>query len=190
MNRALPFSLLLIVTSYLGCRPIAAQAPEIKFIADTQVVQADGTYQADPDLATLAFDISAQDKELKQTYDQASSSMQIINLAEKNGLKKDDKGERRKRAKYYLVQGEITLRIHDFSKLGPILEGSVEDGITDFRSLSYSLSDEEAAKQKAVAEAMKHALRCAIAALEPQNQKEEVSASPIWMSGSSPAFQT
>lgn len=202
MNRALPFSLLLIVTSYLGCRPIAAQAPEIKFIADTQVVQADGTYQADPDLATLAFDISAQDKELKQTYDQALSSMQIINLAEKNGLKKDDissgvltvrpyyEGERRKRAKYYLVQGEITLRIHDFSKLGPILEGSVEDGITDFRSLSYSLPDEEAAKQKAVAEAMKHALRCAIAALEPQNQKEEVSASPIWMSGSSPAFQT
>jgi uncharacterized protein YggE len=69
------------------------------------------------------------------------------------------------------VQGEITLRVRDFSKLGPILEGSVEDGITDFRSLTYSLSDEEAAKQKAVAEAMKHAIGRATAALESKGQK-------------------
>jgi uncharacterized protein YggE len=69
------------------------------------------------------------------------------------------------------VQGEITLRVHDFSKLGPILEGSVEDGITDFRSLTYSLSDEEPAKQKAVAEAMKHALGRATAALDSKGQK-------------------
>lgn len=161
-----------------------APAPEIKFIADTLVIQADGTYQSDPDLATVVFDISAQDKELKQTYDQASSSMQkIIDLAAKNGLVKQDissgvltvrpfyEGDRRKRAKSYLVQGSITLRVRDFSKLGPILEGSVEDGITDFRSLTYSLSDEEAAKQKAVAEAMKHALGRASAALESKGQK-------------------
>jgi hypothetical protein len=56
------------------------------------------------------------------------------------------------------VRGQITLRVHDFSKLGPILKGSVEDGITDFRSLSYSLPDEEAAKQKAVSTAMHNAI--------------------------------
>jgi len=162
----------------------AQQAPEIKFIADTLVIQADGTYQTHPDLATVVFDISAQDKDLKQTYDQASSSMQkIINLAEKNGLKKEDvssgvltvrpfyEGDRRKKAKSFYVHGEITLRVRDFSKLGPLLEGSVEDGITDFRSLTYSLSDEEAAKQKAVAEAMKHAMGRATAALESKGQE-------------------
>jgi len=42
-----------------------AQNPEVKFIADTLVVQAQGTFEADPDLATLRFDISSQDKELK-----------------------------------------------------------------------------------------------------------------------------
>jgi len=162
----------------------AQQSPEIKFIADTLVIQADGTYQTDPDLATVVFDISAQDKDLKQTYDQASTSMQkIINLAEKNGLKKEDvfsgvltvrpyyEGDRKKKAKSFYVHGEISLRVRDFAKLGPILEGSVEDGITDFRSLTYSLSDEEAAKQKAVAEAMKHALGRATAALESKGQK-------------------
>ena len=38
-----------------------AQSPELKFIADSLVVQADGTYDADPDLATLTFQIFAQD---------------------------------------------------------------------------------------------------------------------------------
>jgi uncharacterized protein len=161
-----------------------AQNPEIKFIAETLVVQADGTYQADPDLATLTFDISSQDKELRATYDRASQAMQkIVALADKNGLPKSDvvsgvltvrpyyEGERKKKAKSYLVQGQITLKIRDFSKIGPILEGSVEEGIADFRSLAYSLADEEAAKQKAAAEAMKRAVGRANAALEQKGQK-------------------
>jgi len=66
-----------------------APSPDVKFIADTLVVQADGRYEADPDLATLSFSVFAQDKNLKQTYDQASQSMQkIAQIAEKNGLKK------------------------------------------------------------------------------------------------------
>jgi uncharacterized protein YggE len=161
-----------------------AQSPEIKFIADTLVIQTDGTYEADPDLATLTFDVSTQDKELKQTYDRASQSMQkVISLAEKNGLAKEDltsgvltvrpyyEGDKRKRAKYYIVQGQVSMKVRDFSKLGPILEGSIEDGITDFRSLTYSLADEEAAKKKAVAEAMRRAVGRATAALEQKGQK-------------------
>jgi len=161
-----------------------AQNPEIKFIAETLVVQADGTYKADPDLATLTFDISSQDKELRTTYDRASQAMQkIVALAERNGLPKSDvangvltvrpyyEGDRKKKAKSYLVQGQITLKIRDFAKIGPILEESVDDGITDFRSLTYSLADEEAAKQKAVGEAMKRAVGRASAALEQKGQK-------------------
>jgi uncharacterized protein YggE len=162
----------------------AQQNPDVKFIADTLVVQAEGTYDTDPDLATLTFDISTQDKELKQTYDRASQSMQkIVSLAERNGLTKADlssgvltvrpyyDGDRRKKAKYYIVQGQITLKVRDFSKLGPILEGSIEDGITDVRSLTYSLADEEAAKQRAVGEAMHRAVGRANAALEQKGQK-------------------
>jgi uncharacterized protein YggE len=43
-----------------------AQSPELKFIADTLVVQADGTYEADPDLATMTFHVFSQEKELKK----------------------------------------------------------------------------------------------------------------------------
>ena len=38
-----------------------AQNSDVKFIADTLIVQADGIYEADPDVATLTFGISAQE---------------------------------------------------------------------------------------------------------------------------------
>src|SRR5690349_18526559 len=112
-----------------------AQGPDIKFIADTLVVQADGTYEADPDLATLTFDVYAQDKELKPTYDKASEAMRkIADLAGRNGLKKEDVlsgvltvtpyygGDRKKNTRSFLVQGQIILKVRDFSKLGDIME--------------------------------------------------------------------
>jgi len=168
----------------LCCLCAAAQAPEVKFIADTLVVQADGTYEADPDLATMTFKIFSQDKDIQQAYTAATQSMQhIVDLGTTNGLKKEDiltgvltvapvyEGDRKKRARSYYVQGEVTLHIRDFSRIGPILDGSVEDGVADFRSLTYSLADEEAAKKQAVAEAMRRAVGRAAIALEQKNQK-------------------
>lgn len=161
-----------------------AQGPEVKFIADTLVVQADGTYEADPDLATMTFQIFSQDKDIKRAYAAATQSMQrIVDLASQNGLKKEDvttgvltvapvyEGDRKKHARSYYVQGNVVLRIHDFSRIGPILDGSVEDGVADFRSLAYSLADEEAAKKQAVAEAMRRAVGRASIALEQKGQK-------------------
>ncbi len=56
-------------------------------------------------------------------------------------------GDRKKRATSYLVRERLRSSTI-FLKPGPILEGSVEDGITDFRSLTYSLADEETANQR------------------------------------------
>lgn len=175
---ALFFSILVLLAL-----PCAAQNPEVKFIADTLVVQAEGKYETDPDLASLIFDVSSQDKELRKAYDTAALSMRkIVDLAEKNGLKKEEalagvltvtplNTDRKGRAKAYLVQGQIVLKVRDFSKLGPILDEAMQDGITDFRSLTYSLADEEGAKERAVGDAMKHAIGRANAALEQKGQK-------------------
>jgi uncharacterized protein YggE len=159
-------------------------AAEVRFVADTLVVQADGSYESDPDLAILAFAVSTQEKELKQAYAKASQSMRtIVEVAERNGLGKeaihtgvltvtpfyDD--SRKQRARFYRVRGEVVLKVQDFSKVGPIMDDSVQDGIVDFRSLTYSLSNEEAAKKKAVADAMQRALGRATIALEQTKQK-------------------
>ncbi len=163
---------------------VFGQTPELKFIADTLVVQADGTYDADPDLATLTFQIFAQDKDIKRAYETATRSMQhIVDIAQRNGLAKDDvrsgvltvspiyEGDRKKKARSYYVQGQEVLKVRDFAKIGLILDASVEDGVTDLRSLTYSLADEESAKKKAVAEAMHHAIGRAAIALEQKGQK-------------------
>jgi uncharacterized protein len=173
-----------LVVVFLFANATLAQNPEVKFIADTLVVQADGIYEADPDVATLTFDISAQEKELKPAYDKASQAMRkVAELADRSGLKKEDvstgvltvrpfyEGDRKKRARSFLVSGRIVLNVRDFSKLGSIMDDSVQEGIVDFRSLTYSLSDEEGTKQRAVSEAMKRAIGRANAALEQKGQK-------------------
>ena len=180
MNRFSPYLLFLL----LSVPSAHAQNHEPKFIADTLVVQAEGTYESDPDLATLTFDITSQDKELKTAYGKASEAIQkIALLAANNSVSKEDVasgvltvtpiygGDRKKRAKSFVVSGQVVLKIRDFSKLGAIMDESVTDEITDFRSLTYSLSDEEAAKERAVSEAMRRAVGRATAALQQKGQK-------------------
>lgn len=161
-----------------------AQTPEIRFVADTLVVQAEGSFESDPDLGTLTFDISSQDKDLKVAYDNAAKAAQrIVALASRSGLGKEDvalgaltlapsyERDRKNRAKSYRVQGQISLKVRDFSQIGPLLDGAVQEGIVEFRSLTYSLQDEEGAKQKAVAAAMRSAVGRATAALAQSGQK-------------------
>jgi uncharacterized protein YggE len=182
-----PVRLTIVVLAFLflTVRLVSAQRqPDVKFIQDTIVVDAQGSFEADPDLATLTFNISSQDKDMKRAYDIAAQSMQrIVDLAQKSGIKKDDvstgvltlapsyERDKKDKAKSYAVRGTLTIKVHDFSLIGPLLDGAVQEGIVDFRSLTYSLQDEEAAKQKAVAAAMKSAVGRATAALSQNGQK-------------------
>ena len=174
----------LLALFFASVLPGAAQIPEVKFIADTLVVQAEGRYLADPDLATLTFHISSQEKELRRAYDTAAQSMRrIVDLADRNGLRKGDissgvltvyplyEGDRKQRARSYRVTGKLELRVRDFTRIGALIDDSIQDGIADFRSLSYSLADEEAAKEHAVAQAMHRAMGRAAVALEQKGQK-------------------
>jgi uncharacterized protein len=160
------------------------QAPETRFVADTLVVQAEGSFESNPDLATLTFDIDSQDKDLKAAYDNAAQAAQrIVALATQNGLDKRDvqlgaltlapsyERDHRNRPKSYRVQGEIALKVRDFSRIGPLLDAAGQEGIVEFRSLTYSLQNEEAAKENAVSAAMRSAVGRASAALAQNNQK-------------------
>ena len=69
-------TLRVLLVLFFCCAGATAQTPEVKFIADTLVVQADGTYEADPDLATMTFQIFSRGKKLRRAYDAASQSMQ------------------------------------------------------------------------------------------------------------------
>jgi uncharacterized protein YggE len=183
--KRIPAWIFMVLFAFAMAAPSFAQTQEVKVMGETIAVQAEGTYQADPDLATLTFVVTSQDKELKRAYDTAAQSLKRIgDLAGKYGLQKEDvttgiltvvpsydNSERKRKARFYSVDGRVVLRLRDFVKIGPIIDEAMQDGVTDFRSLTYSLSDEEAAKQKAVAEAMRRAAGRANTALEQRGQK-------------------
>lgn len=181
MNRT---ALCLVLLCVFAIPALAQQNEQTKFIADTLVVQANGTFEAEPDLATLTFDITSQDKDLTQAYTKATQSMQqIVDVAEKNSLTKQEIStgvltltpsydvDRNKKPKSYYVRGEVVLKVHDFTKIGAILNDSVENGLANFRSLEYSLENPESAKARAVADAMRNAVERAKAALAENGQK-------------------
>lgn len=176
--------LLVLFLAVLAPLGATAQQPEVKFVADTLVVQSEGSFESDPDIAVLAFDVSAQEKELKEAYGKASQSLRnIVAVAERNGLSKDAiqtgvltvtpfySGDRNRKVRAYRVEGHIVLKVRDFARIGPIMDDSVQEGIVDFRSLTYALANEESAKQKAVADAMHRAVGRASVALEQTKQK-------------------
>jgi uncharacterized protein YggE len=108
---------------------------------------------------------------------------QIVQVAEKNGLTKQEistgvltltpayDSNPNKKPKSYFVQGEIVLKVHDFTKIGAILNDSVGNGLANFRALTYSLENPEDAKARAVADAMHNAVERAKAALAQNGQK-------------------
>src|SRR5207249_10404595 len=72
----------------------------------------------------------------------------------------------------FTISTSILRATASLAKLGSIVDDSVQAGIVDFfRSLTYSRSDEEGAKQRAVSEAMKRAIGRANLALGQKGQK-------------------
>lgn len=181
MNRRLRLLLFLLT---LPAGLFGQQNADTKISADTLIVQAEGRYETDPDLAILTFDVGTQEKELRSAYAKASESMNhIVEVAGKNSLSKDAiktgaltvipvyENYAKQKVRAYRVKGEVVLRVRDFSRIGSLIDDSIQEGIVDFRSLTYGLSDEESAKKKAVADAMQRAQGRATTALEQNKQK-------------------
>ena len=164
MKRTFSLLLLLLAAPLL----LPAQSQDVKLMIDTIVVQAEGTYEADPDLATLTFVVFAEDKKLTRAYELATNGLKrIVELAERNKVAKTDVSSSvfsvtpdysgKKTARSYRVQTTVTVKVRDLSRVAFVIDDAVESGVAEFRSAAYTLADEETAKQKAVAEAMRRA---------------------------------
>lgn len=165
--------------------PNLSAAQEARYVADTIVVEAQASEEAEPDLATLVFHVSVQEKNLPRAYERATAALEKIRkLAERNGLRKDevtagaftvlpiyDWADRKHRARAYRVENTVTMRLADFPRIGALVEGAVDEEIVALRSVSYGLRDEEAAKLRAVAAAMRRAEARAQAALQGNSRR-------------------
>ncbi|MGA2688894.1 MAG: SIMPL domain-containing protein [Candidatus Korobacteraceae bacterium] len=147
-----------------------AQEQSGKVIPNAVWVGADGKFESDPDAALVQFGVSAQEEKLQDANQKATQAAeQIRQLLRANGLDPKDaqisrfatqpvydyKNPKRKLVGYR-VDANISIKLKDFSKIGPIAQGLANLDVTD-TSISYLLEDMDAAKIKAVEDALRRA---------------------------------
>ena len=150
---------------------MAQEHPAVTAQPNSIFVSADGRFEANPDTAVLQFNISAQEDNARAAYDRASKNTeQIREILRSNGVDPksaeigyfalqpvyDYKNPKRKLVGYR-VETKISIKLKDFSKIGPITEGLADMDVTGNQSLSYMLDDMDAAKIKAVEDALHRA---------------------------------
>src|SRR5271166_7088103 len=139
--------------------------------ANTVWVVADGKFEAEPDTALMQFSVSAQEDNLQAANARASKAAeQVRQLLRNNGLDPkqaqvgmfsvqpiyDYKNPKRKLVGYR-VDTNISIKLKDFSKIGPITQGLADMDVTGNQTLNYVLDDMDAAKIKAVEDALHRA---------------------------------
>jgi uncharacterized protein YggE len=149
----------------------AQEHPSITAQPNTVYVGADGKYDANPDTAVIDFAISAQEENSGAAYARASKSAeQVREILRSNGVDPksaqvgyfaiqpvyDFKSPKRK-LMGYRVNSNVSVKLKDFAKIGPILQRLATTDISDNQQLSYTLEDRDAAKSKAVEDAYRHA---------------------------------
>ena len=165
-------SILLAGGSLLFVVPVVAQDHPASPSPNTVWVGADGKFESDPDTALMQFNISAQEEKLPDATDHATrAAEQVRQLLRSNGIDPkqaqvgrfavqpvyDYKSPKRKLVGYR-VDTDISLKIKDFAKIGPIVEGLANmPDLSGSQSLSYELEDMDAAKIKAVEDALRRA---------------------------------
>jgi uncharacterized protein YggE len=149
----------------------AQEHPSVTAQPNTVYVGADGKYDANPDMAVIDFAISAQEENSGAAYARASkSAQQVREILRSNGVDPtsaqvgyfaiqpvyDFKSPKRKLVGYR-VNSNVSVKLKDFAKIGPILQQLATTDISDNQQLSYALEDRGAAKSKAVEDAYRHA---------------------------------
>ncbi len=154
----------------------SAQSPTLNALPNTVFVGADGKFETAPDIALIQFNISAQAESAKDAYDQAAKQAEATRqVLRANGIDPksaeigffsvnplyDWKNPKHK-VTGYQVTTSVSLKLKDFSKIGPVTQQLADASVSESQSLSYTLDSTDEAKSKAVADAY----RCARASAE------------------------
>ena len=159
------------VVSLAFINPSAAQNTPPNPMPNTVSVGADGKVETAPDTALIQFNISAQAGNARDAYEQASKQAEATRqVLRSNGIdpKSAEIGFFSVNPQYdwknpqhrivgYQVATSVSLKLKDFSKIGPVTEQLADASLGSNQSLSYTLDSTDEAKGKAVADAYRRA---------------------------------
>jgi uncharacterized protein YggE len=147
------------------------QTPTLNALPNTVYVGADGKFETTPDTALIQFNISAQAGSAKDAYEQAGKQAEATRqVLRANGIDPKtaeigffavnpqyDWKDTKHRIVGYQVTTSVSLKLKDFSKIGPVTQQLADASVGESQSLSYTLDSTEEAKSKAVADAYRRA---------------------------------
>lgn len=177
-NRKAVLSAAVLFAVLAACAAFA-QDQTSKVIPNSIWVGADGKFESDPDTALVQFNISAQQKTLQDASRQATQATdQVRQLLRTNGIDPSaaqisrfgtqpvyDYQNSKQKLIGYRVDAYISVKVMDFSKIGPISEGLSNMDAAN-TSITYQLDNIDAANAKAVQDAMRRAHEIANAAAQ------------------------
>lgn len=146
---------------------VAQEHPTVAAQPDTVYVGADGKFESGPDTAVIQFNVSVQEDTSQAAYQHASREVeQVRQVMHANGVDPKsanlgfesvqpiyDAKNPKQKVIGYRVTTNITLKLKDFSKIGPITQQLAEANVAESQSLNYTLENIDEAKTKAVEDA-------------------------------------
>jgi uncharacterized protein len=145
--------------------------PAVSAQANTVYAGADGKFEAAPDTAQLQFNVSVREDTSQEAYQHAAKEVeQVRQVLRTNGIDPKaatigffsvqpmyDWKNPKQKVVAYRVTTDVTLKLKDFSKVGPITQQLADANVSESQTLSYILEDMEDAKNKAVEDAYRRA---------------------------------
>src|SRR3979490_1189475 len=134
---------------------LAQDHPAITAQPNSVYVGADGKHEAAPDTAVIQFNISVQEDTSQAAYQHASKDVeQVRQVLRTNGIDPkaanlgflsvqpmyDYKNPKHK-VVGYRVTTDVTLKLKDFSKIGPITQQLADANVSETQSLNYTLEN-------------------------------------------------
>lgn len=168
MKTMVRFCAALLLLAGISC---AQTMPAVTAQPNTVYAGADGKYEAAPDTAVLHLDIATQQDTARAAYDKVSlAAEQVRKVLRANAIDPkmakigfyavqpiyDWKNPKHKVVGYRVVTS-VTLKLHDFSKVGVLTEQLADIEDAQNQTLGYTLEDVEQAKTKATEDALKKA---------------------------------
>ena len=154
------------------CAIAAAQEhPALTALPNSIYVGADGKFESAPDTAVIQFNISVQEDSAQAAYERASKDTEHVRqVLHANGIEPKaahigflsvqpmyDWKNPKQKVIGYRVTTDVTLKLKDFSKIGPITQQLADANVSETQTLNYTLENMDEAKNKAVEDAYRRA---------------------------------
>jgi hypothetical protein len=159
-----------IALMMLAITMFAQEHPALTALPNSVYVGADGKFEAAPETAVIQFNISVQEDTSQAAYQHASrDAEQVRQVLHANDIEPKAANigffsvqpiyewKPKQKVIGYRVTTDVTLKLKDFSKIGPITQQLAEANVSARQTLNYTLENIDEAKNKAVEDAYRRA---------------------------------